>query len=426
MTHPLPATPIQAAERIELIDVLRGFALLGILLVNMELFANPVLTAVRPAVGQPGWLDSAATFLVRLFAEGKFVSLFSFLFGLGFSILILRLEAHGAKVSVVYLRRLLALLGFGLVHAFLFWVGDILIVYALLGGLLLLFRKARPRTLLVWMAICLSLPILLNLAGWGMLTLGRVGGPEAAAQIEASQAAQDANYIKQIERSYVVYPTGSFAEITAQRVYDYIQFSLLGNLFITPNLLAMFLLGLYFGKRGVFQDLSAHMGLFRRLLIWGWPLGLAGNLLFAVLIQDQSRSTLTARIVIGSVGETIGAPLLMLAYVATIVLLFQRPTAQRWLAHLAPVGRMALTNYLGQSLICTLIFYGYGLGLFGQVGKTAGLLLAVLIYAAQIPISRFWLSRYLYGPMEWLWRLLTYLRRARRAGVQPAAKPVAG
>lgn len=433
MTHSLPITPtaapapVQASERIEVIDVLRGFALLGILLVNMELFANPVLTVIRPVVEQPGLLDSTASFLVHLLAESKFFSLFSFLFGLGFSIQILRLEARGARVGPVYLRRLLALLGFGLVHAFLFWVGDILIMYAVLGMLLLLFRKAKPRTLLVWVVIFIVLPVLVMLAGWGMISLARMSGPEAAAQIDASMAAQDAAYLEQIERAYTVYATGSFGEITAQRVVDYIQFTTSGNLFLAPSIFAMFLLGLYFGKRGIFQDVQSYLGLFRKLFWWGWSLGLAGNLLFAILVQGQSRASLTVQQVIAEAALKFSAPLLMLAYVATIVLLFQRPAAQRWLAHLAPVGRMALTNYIGQSLVCTLIFYGYGLGLFGQVGKAAGLLLAVLIYAAQIPISRFWLSRYLYGPLEWLWRLLTYLHRPafRRADLPRAAKPVA-
>jgi uncharacterized protein len=432
MTHsslatPLAAAPVQASERIEVIDVLRGFALLGILLVNMDLFANPVLTVIRPTVEQPGLLDSAASFLVHLMAESKFFSLFSFLFGLGFSIQILRLEARGAQVRRVYLRRLLALLGFGLVHAFLFWVGDILIIYAVLGMLLLVFRKAKPRTLLVWTVIFIILPILFMLAGWGLLSLARLGGPEVAAQIDASQAAQDAAYLAQIERAYTVYATGSFAEITVQRFNDYIQFSTSGNLFLTPSIFAMFLLGLFFGKRGIFQDVQSHLGLFRKLFWWGWTLGLAGNLLFAILVQGQSRASMTAQVVMGETALKLCAPLLMLAYVATIVLLFQRPAAQRWLAHLAPVGRMALTNYLGQSLVCTLIFYSYGLGWFGQVGKAAGLLLAVLIYAAQVSFSRFWLSRFLYGPMEWLWRLLTYLRQPafRRATHQSLTRPVA-
>lgn len=433
MTHPLPVTngaaaaPVQVSERIEVIDVLRGFALLGILLVNMDLFVNPVQTVIRPVVEQPGFIDSATTFLVHLLAESKFFSLFSFLFGLGFSIQILRLEARGAKVGRVYLRRLLALLAFGLLHAFLFWVGDILVVYALLGVLLLLFRKAKPRTLLVWMVIFLAMPVLFILTGWGLLSMARMSGPEAAAQIDASTAAQDAAYMEQIERAYAVYSTGNFAEITAQRVYDYTQFMASANLFILPSIFAMFLLGLYFGRRGIFQDINAHLGLFRKLFWWGWTLGLAGNLLYAVLTQGQTRTDLTTPVVIGSVGQTLGAPLLMLAYVSTIVLLFHRPNAQRWLAHLAPVGRMALTNYLVQSLICTLIFYGYGLGLFGQVGKAAGLLLALLIYVAQIFFSRFWLSRFLYGPMEWLWRLLTYLRQPafRRPDPARTVKPAA-
>ena len=169
--HPVLA-PTQQVERIQIVDILRGFALFGILLVNMALFSRPFQSILFPADPSMPWYDRAAEWLIHTLAEGKFYAMFSLLFGLGMVLLMERIQARGGRFVPLYVRRLLALLLIGLVHAFLIWPGDILILYALVGFPLILFRKARPRTLLIWAVILIAIPLLLTAASTGTDRLG--------------------------------------------------------------------------------------------------------------------------------------------------------------------------------------------------------------------------------------------------------------
>ena len=405
------AVPTPPAERLVVIDVLRGFALLGILLVNMELFSYPVQRILAPPVlGEMAAPDQVGTLLVRFLAESKFYSLFSLLFGLGFALLLERLQSRGERFGVIYTRRLLVLLAFGLVHATLFWVGDILSLYAVLGFGLLLFRKARPRTLLVWAVIFLLLPVLFYAATAGLLGLGRME-PEAAQMIDQTFAEQGRLYQQQADEAMRVYAGGSFGEITRQRLRD-LNFITSGYLFLAPSVFGMFLIGVWFARTRKFHDLAASRSYFRKLLWWGLALGVAGNLMFTYFSETAgNRYEPSGALVLAQLGQTVGAPMLCLFYLAAITLLYQRPSWERRLRPLASAGQMALTVYLLQSVICTLIFYGYGMGLFGQVSKAAGLLLAVIIYALLVAFSVYWMQAFRIGPMEWLWRTLTYWKR---------------
>lgn len=401
--------PTDPAKRIQIIDVLRGFALLGILIVNMELFGHPVQLVIAPVETSVAWVDRAAVWLVRFLAEGKFYSLFSLLFGLGFALQMAHAAQKGVRFIPLYARRLLILLGIGLVHAYLICVGDILTLYALLGFVLMLFRKTSPRALVRWVVVLLLIPVLFYAFALGMIALGSTQ-PGVAEQIQLGFEEQRQAYLADIQRAYNVYANGGFAEITAQRAYD-MNFMAFGNLFLAPSVLAMFLIGLWFARKKAFENVEENLPFFRRLLVWGLIIGVVGNTFFASLIgPDSPRFIPSLTMLVATLGQTFGAPALSLFYVATLTLLNRKPAWQQHLAPLAQVGRMALTNYLGQSVICTLIFYGYGLGLFGQVGKAAGLLLAVVIYVAQVWFSGWWLRRFQYGPMEWLWRSLTYLK----------------
>jgi len=402
--------PVQQAERIQIIDILRGFALFGILVVNMAIFSRPFQSILFAADPATPWYDRAAEWLIHFLAEGKFYALFSMLFGLGMVLLMERIQGRGGRFVPLYVRRLLALLLIGVVHAFLIWPGDILIMYALLGFPLILFRKARPRTLLIWAVILLAIPLLFTAAGTGLVELGRAF-PEGAEQIELSFAQVEAGYLADVARANRVYPSGSFLEITAQRIYDYRSMGLTSFLVLGFNVLAMFLIGVWFGKRRKFQDLEANRPFFRKLLVWGLIVGLAGNAIYATLILTSPRFEPTGSLLVATVAQAIGAPLLSLAYVSAICLLALRPAWGRWLQVLAPVGQMALTNYLLESIICTLIFYGYGLGLFGKMGSAVGILLTVAIFLLLIPFSHWWMKRFRYGPAEWLWRSMTYLKR---------------
>jgi uncharacterized protein len=424
----LVPAPVAPAERIQVLDVIRGFALLGILSVNMALFSHPVQTIFLPVAPDAPFLERASVFLVRFLAEGKFYALFSALFGLGFYLLIDRLSAKGLATGRIYLRRLLALLGFGVAHALLLWVGDILVVYALCGLVLWLFRRARPRTLLIWAAVFIVLPLMFYAASTGLIAVARSAGPQSAAAVEAALNSTVEGAARDAQAATLAYRQPSYMAVTAQRWRDWSGFLATANLTLIPNVLAMFLVGLYFGKRKLIANAAANLPLFRRLLVIGLAIGLPLNFPFALYTLDQSRAILNPQTLLAMVGQGLGAPFLTLAYVSAVILLAHAPATARFMAFLAPVGRMALTNYLLQSLICSTIFYGYGLGLFGQIGTAAGLVLAVVIYALQIPLSNWWLSHFRFGPAEWLWRTLTYLRlqpmRKEQPG-QPRARAVA-
>lgn len=409
MIASIPLTPVQQTERIQIVDILRGFALFGILLVNMMIFARPMQVVLFPIETTAPWYDRAAEWFIHFAGEGKFYALFSLLFGLGLTLQMERIEGRGGRFVPLYARRLFVLLGIGLVHAFLIWVGDILIMYALLGFLLLLFRKAKPRTLLIWVVILILLPLLFNIGLTALVEWGQTV-PEAAPQIQASFGNTTANFQAEMDQAYRVYANGNFAAITQQRIADYFSMGLTAYLVMGFHVLAMFLLGVYFGKQGLFRNLEAHRLLFKRLLIWGLIIGVSGNALYASLILNLSRIELTWPLFLATSGQAVGAPLLMLAYVSIFCLLALSPAWGERLKVLAPLGQMALTNYLAQSIVCTLIFYSYGLGLFGKVGAAAGIGLTLVIYLLQIPFSHWWMKRFYYGPVEWLWRSLTYLK----------------
>jgi uncharacterized protein len=409
------AGPITTDERIQVVDILRGFALFGILLVNMAIFKAPWTPGMPSATTQVGALDQLAAQAIDLFAEGKFFTLFSFLFGFGFSIQMLRAQQRGLPFVPRFMRRLLVLLAIGLAHAVLIWYGDILVTYALIGFVLILFRNRSPRALLIWVTLLLLIMTLLITAGVALTELGRAT-PEGRAAIEQAESQALAQMEQERARDITIYSGGSYPAIIAERLHDYTG-ALFGLLFMLPTVLAMFLLGLYTGKRGILHNVAEHLTLLRRVRFWGLVLGLV---LSGAIVFAQTQLSMFGGLLAETLHFSIAGPVLSMGYAATIVLLAQD---HRWRSRLSPLGfagRMALTNYLIQSLICTTIFYGYGLGLFGQVGAAVGVLLTVVIYALQIPFSVWWLSRFQFGPMEWLWRSLTYGRRQPMRAAGPS------
>ena len=398
--------PVQPGQRIQIIDIWRGFALLGILLVNMAFFNHAVqeVSLGMAASGPISQIDQIASWFVAFFGEGKFYSIFSFLFGLGFAIQQQRAQEKGGRFVPVYLRRLLVLLGIGLIHAYLFWVGDILIFYSLLGIVLLIFfRNRRPKTLRTWFFILLIVPLLINGALWGIVELGKMA-PGGEAMMAEVFAEQEHAFRQASIAANEIYATGTFAEITQQRVAD-MNYMYTVFPFIAFNILAMFVLGLYAGKQRLHETLPNDNARLRKILAWGLAIGVIGNLLYVVYGHMGSRIEPSLSLMLSITGQTFGAPALAMAYLAALALLAPRVS---FLSRLAPVGRMALTNYLLQTVICVTLFYGYGFGLYGRIGQAGGLLLTAVIFLLQIPFSNWWLNRYRFGPMEWLWRCLTY------------------
>ena len=380
-------------ERIASLDVLRGFALFGILLMNMEAFSGPMdlsFTGIDPHwLGRDYWADA----FVYIFVQGKFFTLFSLLFGAGFAVMAQRAAIAGRDFTRFYLRRSLGLLIIGVLHALLLWSGDILVAYALLSLVLLAFREA-PRS---W------LPALGTMAYLGaavlMLMLGALMQlvPADAASAQAAAAA------KAIEAQRQAYGHGSYLQAVAQRLRD--VFASLGALLVVgPQVLGMFLIGAWFARSGAIAEPGRYPRLWAGLRWLLLPIGLAVMLLSAWVLPYNAPGQFNMRSA-GAYALTAVAGLMMcLGYLAWGV---------RWSRHLrwlAPAGRMALSNYLGQSLVCTLVFYGYGLGWFEQVGRASQLLFAVGLFAMQVLLSQLWLRRFQYGPVEWLWRAFTYLQ----------------
>lgn len=405
--------PTTAAERITVIDALRGFAIFGILVVNMFYFFNswfaPLLGPNASAV------DEAVHFVINFLFVSKFYTLFSFLFGLGMFIQMSRAHTKETPFVPLYLRRLLILALLGFAHGVLLWTGDILLVYALTGLLLLFFfRNRSPRTLLVWAVILIAVPVLFLSASTGAIEATRLApDPAVYAEIEASFVETAQQLEADAARDVEIYANGGYAAITAERFRDFLTFLLTLTWFTMPSVLGMFLIGLRAGKRGWFTDMDAHISTFRRLLMWALPLGLLLNLYPAATGYSQNAlgmEPFTWQTLAQLAALNIGSVLLSLSYVALIVLFSRTVRGKRVLAPLAPVGRMALSNYLMHSIVMTTLSYGYGFGLFGQVSLATGFVMAIVLYALQIPLSAWWLRRFRFGPFEWLWRSLTYAR----------------
>jgi uncharacterized protein len=387
-------TPVQPTKRIEVVDVLRGFSVLGILLVNMLGYSG----SINLPVGQMQPVHRAVTLFIKFFAQAKFYTLFSFLFGWGMAIQMERAAQRHARFAVHYVRRLFILLLFGLIHTIFIWDGDILVTYAVLGIPLLLFRKCSGRRILIAAAICLLIPVLLSTPG-------------PAESFQEAYANLTDPYRQAMMEGYYgnVHTQGSYLELTVHR-FNASRYGYTNVIYWGTHVFGMFLLGLYVGKHRILHNIPQHLSLFRWTMWSGLIVGIILNLVF-VAVTDSPDIVPTRYYDLATRGaRTIGGPALCLCYISAIVLLYRRQAWRNRLTHLAPVGRMALSNYLTHSVVCTLIFYGYGLGLYGSFGPAITIILTFVIYRIQISSSKWWLARYRFGPFEWLWRSLTYGR----------------
>ncbi|NPC86060.1 DUF418 domain-containing protein, partial [Pyxidicoccus fallax] len=357
----------------------------------------------------------------------KFVVLFSFLFGLGFSIQLTRAEARGVPIVPLYSRRLLVLLGIGVTHMFGLWVGDVLASYALVGFALLLFLRSSNRTVLIWaLVLIVGVPLLVSALQHfvPLLMSGAQAAAEAAKASEAQEAQARTLFLEGLS-------SGSFQLAQAANA-QYAMFVLpqFKRLLWMSVTLGRFLLGLLAGRYLLLQDVERHRASYRRMLVWGAVVGVLGNgawgvaqrLRIAGVVDPAKDHWMFALPTLGELG------LLGLAavYVAAFALLLQRE--QWWWKVqevLAPVGRMALTHYLLQTVVSLCIYDGWGLGLIGRMPPSRCVALTLILFALQVPLSQWWLARFRFGPAEWLWRSLTYgraqpMRLAPRSTVEPS------
>lgn len=394
--------PVDPLQRIEALDMVRGFALFGVLLVNMFNFGS----------GGLYWnesLDEFAWSVKRFFFETKSWRLFSLLFGLSFALQLIRATERGAEFISVYLRRLIILFMIGAAHAMIY-DGDILMQYAELGLLLVLFRNLSPKSLLV-LSVCLL----------ALFPIGRA----ATSFLEPTQIEPTAEYAVRLEAAKVemeeyrtthYYVVGSMSEVMAENAHLENPFHRPLGPESSPAIFAMFLLGLYVGRRQIVHDISRHLPLIRNVFRWGFSVGLvcmgAERILHATTgyeVFGEQRASILPQF-IGDTIFTYGSTLLALSYAAGIILLAQRDWGKRLLTPLGATGRMALTVYLSGSIMFGTLFYGFALGKAFYLGPAAVTGYAVLFFAIQILIAVLWTSRFRFGPMEWLWRALTYLR----------------
>ena len=373
--------------------MVRGFALLGILVVNLPYFAMPVFEDPFYAERAfPGWADAAARWTVAFLAQGKFYPLFSLLFGYGSAVQLARGPRRAARRR--YWRRLLGLLVLGLLHVTFLWAGDILVFYALSGALLLLWSGRPDRSVLRWGAGLILVPTLLAALVAPLLLFpepdapGAAAAPFAAAADEAISVFREGSYRDQIEHRWEEY-----ALVLALYVFQ------------APLIVAMFLVGLWAGRRGVAGRVAELRPLLRRVLVWGLAVGVPLNLVSATLENGGEAAFLAGVLLLIPAGPA-GA----LAYAAGLALLLERPGWRRRLAPLAPTGRLALSNYVGQSVLAGFVFYGWGLGLYARVGSAGVLAIALVIYALQVVLSGLWLRAFRFGPLEWALRSFTYWR----------------
>ena len=425
--HQAPApAPVKSIERIASVDVLRGFAVLGILVINIEFFALPSTMFFNPSLaGGFEGLDLLTWKFGNLLFLQKMMAIFSMLFGAGMVLKFQRTETVGGKLGGVYYRRILWLLVIGMLHAYFVWYGDILVAYALVGLILFLFRRRSPKALIIT-GVCILL--------FGMAVQWGAGFGQAMLreQAEIATRAQEAGQPLQPyqedmlhswkEMSSMFNPTpeelahefeihrGGFAEVQAARVSETIMMQTQGLLmFVLWRAGGLMLLGMGLMKLGVFSGKRSNR-YYTIMVLVGYGLGLP-IVWFGMEALIDHGFDIVYRFQIGNHFNYVGGVFVALGHVGVVMLTCKRTPFKGLTSRLAAVGRMALTNYLMQSIICTTIFYGYGLGLFGSMNRSALFGVVLVIWALQLACSPIWLKHFRFGPFEWVWRSLTYWRR---------------
>ncbi|MDR3618474.1 MAG: DUF418 domain-containing protein [Paludisphaera borealis] len=424
--EPRPA-PVKASDRLFSVDALRGFALLGILAMNIVGFGWPGAAYSDPTRAGGGTVDLAVWFVNHLLFDGKMMTLFSMLFGAGLVMMNDRAEARGASLRGVYFRRIFWLLVIGAIHGYLIWDGDVLFLYAECGLVLYFFRNLRPRTLIaVGLALTLGLvPVVLGL-GAAADALKRVSA-RVDAQIAAGETPSKLDrrlrdlWIDDLQKEFTPSPEqqtkqwneemevyrGGYLGIVKHRFWDVlivqtIGFLLGGFLFAGGRMF----LGMGLMKLGVFGGERSP-----RFYAWTAALGYGIGLpLMVVDAVEQFRHGFKDEYFLhgGEFYNAFGSLVVAIGHVGLVVLIIKSGALVGLTRRLAAVGRMALSNYLTHSIVCTTLFYGYGFGLYGQVDRLglAAIMLAIWIF--QLVVSPIWLDRFRFGPAEWLWRSLTY------------------
>ena len=464
--------PISLSERMISMDILRGFALIGILFMNIEWFTRPIAELMVLDLTLTG-ADYTSSWLVLLFVQGKFYKLFSLLFGMGFAVMMLRAQQKGRPFTAWFLRRMFVLLLIGYAHLIFLWEGDILHDYALGGIFMLLFmlllrtkklsRFNNPDSIGKFAVGLMLAPLIItmivgsyygasndtqtleskwqerqqvealfqqkkaaynpeNNKDWPLAEVTQeqpeVENPAADTEGEELSVEEKAQkryerFVKRdakVQKEIDVFKNGNYDEIVSFRMAS-VKENLADTIFMSlAVLLAIFLLGYWFVASKKIENAEEHKTFFKTLAWVGLTLGFMLNLGPVLVLShpsaQDSQFIKTVMMNMMFFGQTV----LMLGYVGLMVLMIMKPRIKRMLSWMAPLGQMALTNYIMHSLILTTFFYGYGYGMYGEVSRLTQMYIVVGIILFQVVFSVLWLKAFRFGPLEWIWRSLTYMK----------------
>ena len=395
--------PVSGADRIQSLDILRGFAVLGILLMNIQSFSMPGAAYLNPmAYGDMNELNGWVWKFSHVFADQKFMTLFSILYGAGILLVTQNAEKKFGKSTGLHYRRTFWLLLIGLIHAHLIWYGDILVTYALCAMVMYLFRKVRPSRLLILGILLISVhSIIYLLFGFSISEW-----PEESL-IETRESWAPGIEALSAEIQAV---TGSLQEQIAHNSEQALfleTFVFLTTFFWRAG--GLMLVGMAFYKWGILSAQKSKAYYVRGWVI-SWLIGLS-VILYGMKANYDNDFSMEFSMFNGAQFNYWGSLFVSFGYICMIMLLAKSKSFVGFKSRLAAVGQMALTNYISQSLIAVFIYHGVGLGLFGEVDRTGQLLITLGIWLLQFIWSKPWLDNNRFGPLEWIWRSLTYMKR---------------
>jgi len=386
--------PTDPKKRITQIDILRGFALFGVLLVNVFGYNSSFFdfSGFYKAFEAP--LNSRIYNLVVGFAADKFIFIFSFLFGVGFSIMYLKYKVDEKHFFRLYMRRMLALMMFGIIHITFFWAGDILLSYSLMGIVLLFSRKLRSGLLLFLSIFIYFFPII-------YIALQSI-------YINLPDALSPVTDIKMPE-VISIYSGGSYFDVFSLRLNEFFAFRNINLIYYAPKVLSLFIFGYLFFKHRFLEKINSARTKYFILFLVLFIIGIASTIFTDDIVNALGNAETNPFYLAIYMGIfEITNIFLGLSYILLVLILSQVQGFSSILNPLKYIGRTALTNYMMQSVTFTTIMYSYGFGKFGSFQPWQLVIFAVVVFAIQIIISKLWLQRFRFGPLEWVWRKLTY------------------
>ena len=394
--------PIEPKQRIEILDILRGFALLGIIFMNMGFFSGYVFMPFDDLEQITDFqLDEKLYSFLDVIVTGKFYTLFSLLFAVGFYIQYEKNKEDSINFLKTYRRRLFFLLLIGFLHS-LIWFGDILLVYSIFGFILILFRNVKSKNLILWSIFFLLFPLLIDLCLLPFSEALSSASPEKTAALAHVQYPD-----MTVEAVISTFQNGSIVDLFFLNIHNlvwkYLGYIPSGGYF---KFLGIFLLGYYFASIELFTKKSKSS-----LLITSLIVGLLATFLAKIIGGSSYMFPSTPLNMLYKFLVLAGQIFLCIFYITSISKIVQTSIGKKAFGYLIPVGRMALSNYLFQTIIMIIIFYNLGFNLIGKIGllHTSGI--AILILVSQIILSHIWLRHFKFGPLEWIWRSLTYKKR---------------